>query len=108
MIPKELKQKLKYKAGEVAAAFGIEKSKLRYWEKKITIFTPERTEKGDRRYTKKDIETIALIIKLVKEENLTIKGANKRLNQKKTFDKFDLKKRLMSIGKELKNIEKYL
>ena len=108
MIPKELKQKLKYKAGEIAAAFGIEKSKLRYWEKTINIFTPERTEKGDRRYTKKDIETIALIIKLVEEEKLTIKGANKKLNQKKTFDKFHLKKRLLSIREELKNIEKCL
>lgn len=107
MIPKKLEDKKYYKSGEVAEAFGLEKSTLYYWEENFEILCPTRTAKGDRRYKAKDIENIAIIKELVHNQKLSVKGANKKLNQK-TFDKFDLKTRLLKIREVLKGIEQNL
>ena len=107
MIPKKLEGKKYYKSGEVADAFGLEKPTLYYWEENFEILCPKRTTKGDRRYVATDIKNIALIKELVHNQKLSVKGANKKLNQK-TFDKFDLKTRLLKIREVLKGIEQNL
>ena len=66
--------------GQVSKLTGVNKTTLRYWERKYNKFlVPKRIEKSHRQYTLKDIEIIKIIKKLRDEEYLTIKGISLRL-----------------------------
>ena len=65
---------------QVSKLTGVNKTTLRYWEKKFNKFLmPKRIEKSQRQYSIKDIEIIKIIKKLRDEEYLTIKGISLRL-----------------------------
>lgn len=71
--------KLYYSISEVAALFDVNKSLIRYWETEFTSLKPSKNRKGDRRYTKKDIQLIETIYSLVKKQGFTLEGAKKQL-----------------------------
>ena len=54
-----------YTINEVAAMFNVNASLLRYWEKEFTQIKPYKNKKGDRRFTRQDIETIRTIYQQV-------------------------------------------
>ena len=76
--------------------------------------TPRKNGKGDRRYTKQDIEKVAVIYDLIKEKGFTIKGAQSHISDKgdKTesvsfpvADKLkELKSFLIQLKQDLKNL----
>ncbi len=72
-------EKLYYTIGEVAEMLDVNASLLRYWEKEFDILKPKKNVKGDRFFTKDDIEKIKLIYHLVKEKGYTLDGAKSRL-----------------------------
>lgn len=76
-------EKLYYSIGEVADLFGVSKSLIRYWESEFTILKPHKNSKGDRRFTKENIEQIQLIFDLVKNRGFTIDGAKNEIRQNK-------------------------
>jgi len=84
-------QKLYYSIGEVREITGVESHVLRYWESEFSSFNPRKTRTGQRAYTKKDIEIILTIKRLLYEEKFTIKGAQIKLrdyqNEKKKESK---------------------
>ncbi len=65
-------EKLYWSIGEVAEQLGVNTSLIRYWEKEFGTLRPKRTGKGDRLYTKKDIEQLQRIQHLVKEKGLHV------------------------------------
>jgi hypothetical protein len=66
--------------GQVSKLTGVNKTTLRYWERKFNKFlVPRRIDKSHRQYTLKDIEIVNVIKKLRDEEYLTIKGISLRL-----------------------------
>lgn len=78
---KEFKiEKLYYPIGEVATMFNVSTSLLRYWEKEFDILKPRKNKKGNRLFTKKDIENLQLIYHLVKERGYTLEGAKHQLS----------------------------
>lgn len=103
-------EKLYYSISEVAEMFKIKQSNLRFWEKEFSTLKPKRNEKGTRFYTEKDIETIKQIIFLVNEQKLTLKGAKKKITQKRDLvaKQQRLVERLKLIRKELKGISNEL
>ncbi|HWB61899.1 MAG TPA: MerR family transcriptional regulator [Chitinophagales bacterium] len=72
-------EKLYYSIGEVAAMLEVNASLLRYWEKEFNLLRPRKNAKGDRFYTKDDIEKVKMIHHLVKEKGYTLEGAKTRL-----------------------------
>ena len=68
--------------GELAKKFDVSVSLIRYWEKEFKQFKPEKSIKGTRKYSKKNIETFNLIYRLIKIEGYTIEGAKEKLNVK--------------------------
>ena len=76
---KEETQKLYYSITEVSDMFELNASTLRFWEKEFEILKPTKNKKGNRIFTKKDIEYIALIVDLVKHKGFTIHGAKEQL-----------------------------
>ena len=61
--------------------FNVNASLLRYWEKEFTQIKPYKNKKGDRRFTRQDIETIRTIYTLTKEKGYTLQGAKDVLKQ---------------------------
>jgi DNA-binding transcriptional MerR regulator len=75
-------EKLYYSIGEVSEKLSLNASLIRYWEKEFTIIKPRKNSKGDRIFTKADIEIIQKIYDLVKIQGLTLDGAKKALKIK--------------------------
>jgi len=92
-------EKLYYTIGEVAVMLDVNTSLLRYWEKEFDILKPKKNTKGDRFFTKEDIEKIKLIYHLVREKGYTLDGAKSRLKTdiELTQKKFTLVEKLRKI-----------
>ena len=104
MTYKEKKiEKLFYPIGEVAKIFDVSVSSIRYWEKEFNILKPKKNKKGNRMFTKKDLDNLKIIYHLIKERGFTLEGAKKKLrdNKKDTIDN-------VGIITNLKNIRKFL
>jgi DNA-binding transcriptional MerR regulator len=100
-------EKVFYPIGEVAEMFQVNKSKIRYWENEFDILKPQKNKKGNRLFTKEDIENIKLINHLTNERGLTIKGAKQKLkdNKEDTLNKHELVDRLQTIKQMLIDIK---
>jgi DNA-binding transcriptional MerR regulator len=64
-----------YTIGEVAEMLEVAPSLIRFWETEFPTLRPKKNKKGDRQFTKKDIEHLKLIYELVKEKGYTLQGA---------------------------------
>ena len=92
-------EKLYYSIGEVASMFDVNTSLIRFWEKNFDIIKPKKNKKGNRFFTKDDIENFHIIYFLVKEQGLTLKGAQKKLGENKedTINNFEVVNTLNEI-----------
>lgn len=111
MEQEEKKQdKLYYTIGEVAAMFNVNASLIRYWEKEFAVIKPKKNKKGNRFFTKTDIENFHIIYHLVKERGLTLKGAKLKLKENKedTMNNFEVIKALKGIKEQLLEIKEEL
>ncbi len=65
--------------GEVCEIFDLPASTIRFWEGKFSELRPRKNAKGNRQFTKKDIDTLKVIHNLIKERGMTIEGAKAAL-----------------------------
>lgn len=105
-----LPEKRYYTIGEVAGAFSVNTSLIRFWEKEFEVLKPKKNAKGNRLFTPQDIRNLELIFHLVKERGFTLEGAKVRLKEekKKTLTNFDIIRKLQSVKAELINIKNQL
>jgi DNA-binding transcriptional MerR regulator len=99
-----------YSIGEVAKAFDVNASLIRFWDSEFDILKPKKNAKGNRMFTPEDVRNLQLIYHLVKERGFTLEGARTHLKegQKKTLDKFDIISKLETIKVQLTNIKNEL
>ena len=102
--------KLYYTIGEVAEMFDVSRSLLRYLENEFSFLTPRKNRKGDRLFTKENIQQIQIIYNLVKERGFTLEGAKQELRKEKNTlgEQFDLVDRLKVILSKLKDLDNKL
>jgi len=74
-------EKIYYSISEVAELFDVNQSLIRFWEKEFDILRPQKNKKGNRLFTKHDIENLKLIYHLVREKGYTLQGAKDKLLQ---------------------------
>lgn len=103
-------EKLYYTIGEVADMFNVNTSLIRFWEKNFDVIKPHKNKKGNRLFTKEDIENLKLIHHLVKEQGLTLAGAQKKLQENKdgVVDNFQIIDSLQKIKAMLLEIKEEL
>jgi DNA-binding transcriptional MerR regulator len=103
-------EKVYYPIGEVAAMFGVTTSLIRYWETEFDIIKPFRNKKGNRLFTKKDMDNFHIIYHLVKERGFTLQGAKDKLKENKqdTIDTVEVVKSLQQIRNFLVEIKENL
>ncbi len=75
--------KIYFSIGEVSEMFEVNASMIRYWEKEFDILKPAKNKKGNRLFTRQDLENIKIIYHLVKERGFTLQGAKDKLSSNK-------------------------
>ncbi len=68
-------ERLYFSISEVSELVDEEQHILRYWEKEFSQLKPKKNRGGNRAYSRKDIELIRLVKKLMRNEKLSLKGA---------------------------------
>ncbi len=101
-VEKEI-EKIYFTIGEVAEHFNVATSLIRFWESEFAILHPKKNKKGNRQYTKHDIDKIKLIYHLVKDRGFTLHGAKEMLKKNPE----ELQNKLDAI-ESLKNVKKFL
>ncbi|MDO1512153.1 MerR family transcriptional regulator [Maribacter confluentis] len=106
----ELPEKRYYGIGEVAKAFKVNASLIRFWEKEFDVLQPKKNAKGNRKFTPQDIKNLQLIYHLVKERGFTLEGAKIHLKEEKqkTLSNFDIIQKLERVKAELNKIKDQL
>jgi DNA-binding transcriptional MerR regulator len=105
----ELPDKLYYSMGEVTAAFHVNASLVRFWEKEFDVLQPKKNTRGNRKFSKSDIENLKIIYHLVKEKGFTLDGAKDYMkNHKADFQNFELISKLEYVRAELLKIKEQL
>ncbi len=97
--------------GEAAEILGESTSLVRFWANEFPKFIkPQRNAKGNRLFTRDDIETLKHIHLLVKVEGLTLEGAAKRLrgDRKDVINKAKVLDSLKAIRSQLEEIRQDL
>ena len=92
-------EKLFYPIGEVAQMYGVNISLIRFWENEFDILKPKKNNKGNRMFTKKDVDNLIIIYHLVKERGFTLEGAKQKLKENKgdTIDNIKIVNHLKDI-----------
>ncbi len=106
----DLPDKRYYKIGEVAKAFNVNASLIRFWDKEFDVLKPKKNNKGNRMFTPEDIKNLQLIYHLVKEKGFTLEGARQKLKSKpeEIKDNFDIIAKLEVVKNELIKIKNQL
>ena len=106
----DLPEKRYYGIGEVAKAFGVNTSLIRFWEKEFDVLQPKKNAKGNRKFTPQDVTNLQLIFHLVKERGFTLEGAKTHLKEEKqkTLSNFEVVQKLQKVKAELLKIKEQL
>ena len=70
-----------YKIGEVCAMTDTQPYVLRFWESEFPQLAPQKSRAGQRLYQKRDVDLVVRIRKLLYDEEYTIAGARKKLEE---------------------------
>jgi len=73
--------KLYYRIGEVSEIVGVEPHVLRYWETEFRSIRPQKSRKGQRIYSRRDVDKLLKVKELLYSQGFTIAGARKRLRE---------------------------
>ena len=73
--------KLYYRIGEVSDIVGVEPHVLRYWETEFRSIRPQKSRKGQRIYSRRDVEKLITVKDLLYSHGFTIAGARKKLRE---------------------------
>lgn len=94
-----------YKIREVSQQTGLEPYVIRFWETEFPTLHPRKSKGNQRTYTKREIDLIVEIKRLLYQEKLTIPGARKRLKSPPQKDnQNNVLRTLSSMKKELEDL----
>jgi DNA-binding transcriptional MerR regulator len=77
----EVPVKLYYRIGEVSEIVGVEPHVLRYWETEFRSIRPQKSRKGQRIYSRRDVDRLLKVKDLLYTHGFTIAGARRRLRE---------------------------
>ena len=98
-------EKRYYTISEVADQLGVNTSLIRFWEKEFPQLEFSKNHRGNRQFTRKDIENLRAIQVLTKEKGYTLEGAKKSLRARNGDNQLsEVQKKLMRIREKLLRI----
>ncbi len=102
--PDEDDLKRYYSIGEVAKKLGVNTSLIRFWENEFSHIKPNKNSRGDRRFTKENIQQLREVYHLVRERGFTLDGARREIASagKPQAGKQEVIDRLLAVRGRLK------
>ena len=98
-----------YGIGEIAKAFDVNASLIRFWDKEFDILKPKKNAKGDRFFRPEDVKNLKLIHHLLRRRKYTIEGAKEFLKNNKTAaEKFEMIRSLQKLKSFLNELKESL
>jgi len=112
----EKPRKIYYSITEVAEMADVKPHVLRYWETEFPLLRPRKNRAGNRTYREKDVQLVLMIRKLLYEDGFTIKGARRKVQEKKgdleqielPFTRSEQTSSITALRKELEGILSFL
>jgi DNA-binding transcriptional MerR regulator len=104
-------EKLFYKMGEVAQIIGESESLVRFWSNSFPkLIKPQRNAKGNRLFSKEDVDTLKQLHVLIKDDGLSLEGAGKKIaaSRKKVEGRVKVVESLKEIRSQLFEVKKGL
>src|SRR5690349_15328829 len=103
-------EKKYFTIGEVAELFKVAPSLIRFWESEFEMLSPKKNKKGNRQFTKEDIDIFKVIYHLVKEKGYTLQGAKEAIKntKQKPVDKVEAIKSLEKLKEFLNELKRSL
>lgn len=95
---------------DVAKMLNMTVPNLRFWESQFEILRPKKNRRGDRYFTRQDIEHLKVIHHLLKEKGYTIEGARRKINENPNdlVNKVALLAKLNEMRSFLASLKKFL
>jgi DNA-binding transcriptional MerR regulator len=106
--PTNFPDKLFYKIGEVSRITEVPTHVLRFWESEFPAINPKRTAAGQRKYSRRDVDTILQIKELLYQKKFTIPGARRQLRSPGEESEAGLREALEAAKSELRRIRDLL
>lgn len=107
LLMTQVPDRMGFKIGEVSEMLGLKNHILRYWENEFPVLKPQKAQNNQRMYTRKEIEKILLIRKLLYVDRFSISGAKRALRDwqrgasKSSYKSVD-KESYLKLGAEIK------
>lgn len=79
----KIPDKMAFKIGEVAELLDVKPYVLRYWESEFDFLRPKKSAHNQRMYSRKDVETLFLLKKLLYVDRFSIEGARSAMKKLK-------------------------
>ena len=89
--------KLAFKIGDVASLVSLKQYVLRYWETEFDELRPKKSKNNQRVYSRKDVETVMLIKKLLHRDRFSIEGGGEAVADQGNIKCIPLANRLVGI-----------
>lgn len=80
MLPSDLDKKF-YTIGEVAEILGLPTSTIRFYERETGIGKPQRSGTGRRMYRPQEIETLKMLLFLVRDRGMRLQAAREEIRR---------------------------
>jgi len=100
--------RLYYSIGEVAEMFGVNISMIRYYEKEFDIIKPHKNKKGNRLFTRADIENFTRIFHMIRDQGHTLANVRELISKgEATFRESandEVRRRLKSVRNLLREL----
>lgn len=106
--PDPIPDKLYFRIGEVSGIAGVPSHVLRFWESEFSRINPKRTSAGQRLYSRKDVELILQIKRLLYDRKFTIPGARQFLRASTPEAGEDSRRVLETVRAELESLRDLL
>ncbi len=74
-------EQMAFKIGTAADLVGVKPYVLRFWESEFDALKPKKSQKGQRAYSRRDVETAMMIKKLLYEDRFSIEGARSKIKE---------------------------
>ena len=97
--------------GEVAQIIGESESLVRFWSNSFPkLIKPQRNAKGNRLFSKEDLEMLKQLHVLIKDDGLSLEGAGKKIaaSRKKVEGRVKVVESLKEIRSQLVEVKKGL
>lgn len=99
-----------FSISEIAEMFNISTSQIRFWEKEFDVLKPHKNSKGERRFTRQNIQQLETIHNLLRDRGFTLEGAKKELKRRKNAGKEKLAyiEQLKALREFMENLKEQL